>query len=916
MNKKFIKALALCCTFLAVTLGMIIPANAQSTITVPDNKALILGADSKYLIIDEINSLSEVPSDAWDNSDGVYSADSIISLEESCQIGSIVPAAIGSISGGQLSKAHILEGSNLSINSPDDTGINVNQLTVSSPDAAEKTTLHVTGKNTGISFREYFEAFYSDVTAKGNQYGIHCSNEELFTGALLHLAQNTTCTAEATGSDGIAIHTKQFQASASTITADAPNGVAGVSVEQSIDISADIVNGVEVPSKLNAFSQKGRAITAGYEGMGGNINVMNSIMYGETEKGEAGVHSDGIYAHTSEDFHTQSIIEGKADIGFGVVGQSLDSDQEFPSGGISCYDSIIKGHVNEGMGISSFTLSVQKGITSSEVEGIAEKGLGISVCSGYVDSSTITGISYGASKKHFQVYDSIADSAGINYLSYFSVSGDSTVTASAPMDTPDSFGIHGLLFSEDKAYRSGYMSLSSYNTSNGLVLNAEGSVGIYCASSFNIYGQSGSSPVQVDAKGSVDGIQYDYLGFYSDDSNEKPVIINAIGETGAGMRSLPPLNNSGYISLEGIILNASGAEAGIIHESENDTMIHRSVVNASSSLGDALYFKNLSEEWVRLINIESSSITAKGNSRGLFAENYNIYFSNSQEDSVSVFEGAENGILATYTESVLENDEARFTIEKTSSDYQMSVEAVSNSPEPDLSGRTPAITAPGIMVTNQAVLTERYLTPIRETLTVNPYMAYADGQNMSLPTSYNWDESSIPIYAAADGIYSDEEVITKESVIAVRTADISEEPIALDNEGIHRIVMETAAQKYTVTFDADGGQPIPDSAEYYPEELILEPVSPSKEQFTFTGWQDKATGAMWNFAADLMPARNVELIAIWEARIITPSEPSPPESQVPPTGDQSNTAVLWSLMLLGIISMALMLKTYLRSLRS
>ncbi|EKS8444441.1 BspA family leucine-rich repeat surface protein [Listeria monocytogenes] len=74
---------------------------------------------------------------------------------------------------------------------------------------------------------------------------------------------------------------------------------------------------------------------------------------------------------------------------------------------------------------------------------------------------------------------------------------------------------------------------------------------------------------------------------------------------------------------------------------------------------------------------------------------------------------------------------------------------------------------------------------------------------------------------------------------------------------------------YNVTFNVDGRQ---EQQTVLFDELISEPTTPTKDGYLFTGWYDSPTGGnKWDFSADKMPAKNVELYAHFkELVVVTP----------------------------------------------
>ncbi|MHC5342745.1 InlB B-repeat-containing protein, partial [Listeria welshimeri] len=64
---------------------------------------------------------------------------------------------------------------------------------------------------------------------------------------------------------------------------------------------------------------------------------------------------------------------------------------------------------------------------------------------------------------------------------------------------------------------------------------------------------------------------------------------------------------------------------------------------------------------------------------------------------------------------------------------------------------------------------------------------------------------------------------------------------------------------YTAKLDAEGTI-VSENVTY--NELVPEPVAPTKEGYTFTGWYDAPTGGTkWDFETDKMPSNDMTLYA-------------------------------------------------------
>jgi len=66
---------------------------------------------------------------------------------------------------------------------------------------------------------------------------------------------------------------------------------------------------------------------------------------------------------------------------------------------------------------------------------------------------------------------------------------------------------------------------------------------------------------------------------------------------------------------------------------------------------------------------------------------------------------------------------------------------------------------------------------------------------------------------------------------------------------------------YTITFDADGGDPTPEPQNVEAGGLVAEPAEPAKEGFSFEGWYHGEVE--WNFPSDVVTG-NITLVARWE----------------------------------------------------
>ena len=81
-------------------------------------------------------------------------------------------------------------------------------------------------------------------------------------------------------------------------------------------------------------------------------------------------------------------------------------------------------------------------------------------------------------------------------------------------------------------------------------------------------------------------------------------------------------------------------------------------------------------------------------------------------------------------------------------------------------------------------------------------------------------------------------------------------------------------QNYTVTFDAQGGTPIPDVQMVVQGGTVTEPTPPTKDGYTFVEWQ--LDGVKYEFSTPV--TKDIKLVAVWKKKEeSTPSTPEDPE---------------------------------------
>ena len=78
--------------------------------------------------------------------------------------------------------------------------------------------------------------------------------------------------------------------------------------------------------------------------------------------------------------------------------------------------------------------------------------------------------------------------------------------------------------------------------------------------------------------------------------------------------------------------------------------------------------------------------------------------------------------------------------------------------------------------------------------------------------------------------------------------------------------------KYTVTFDTDGGTAVDALVDVIEDSKITVPVAPTKENHTFVGWYKEETlNNIWDFDVDTVTS-NITLYAKWEEDVVEPNK--------------------------------------------
>ena len=94
---------------------------------------------------------------------------------------------------------------------------------------------------------------------------------------------------------------------------------------------------------------------------------------------------------------------------------------------------------------------------------------------------------------------------------------------------------------------------------------------------------------------------------------------------------------------------------------------------------------------------------------------------------------------------------------------------------------------------------------------------------------------------------------------------------------------EKELQKFTVTFDSQGGSEV-DSQTVAAGERLIEPTTPAKEGAAFTGWfKEAACTTAWNFNKDVV-TENLTLYAGWKVADFTVTFETNGGSEVAPQG--------------------------------
>lgn len=104
--------------------------------------------------------------------------------------------------------------------------------------------------------------------------------------------------------------------------------------------------------------------------------------------------------------------------------------------------------------------------------------------------------------------------------------------------------------------------------------------------------------------------------------------------------------------------------------------------------------------------------------------------------------------------------------------------------------------------------------------------------------------------------------------LAMMAAAVPVSAAPAESAGIENVQEDKVQEKlYQVRFDAAGGFVEKPVFEAEAGDRIKEPETPKKDGYLFRGWSfrdDKGQTKYWDFAADQMPERDIELTAVWE----------------------------------------------------
>lgn len=845
--------------------------NAAETIQIPDGQTLVLGADGAYLLRSDGGQPDLILAEEWETPTGLYDANTLVAADgPTGYLRSTVAATVAGISSPEESLLELVDGSDITVAAARDIGVDVFNLRVGSMETGAETRLHVTAPQVAIQFTGHLHISpAAQVTATAAQNAIlYPSDRVSYYDDNLLLGAGAQLDATATGAAGVAVYVDSMQVHAASVAANAPDGVGGVKVTQRLYLLQE--NGQR--ASLHASSATGRAISAEY------IDISSSDVRGVTAGGSIGVHSNTYINLTqSSPVEIPSTVYGAAYSGYGVVAQNIDAgDQEYPSGSIYIENGSLEGYVQEGMGISSNTMSVYKNSESSytpQLLGTAERGIGISACMLNVsEEAYVHGTSNGASNSHFQVYNVIPNSAGINILSYLNLQGNVTVVGEAPPAVAGSFGIHCMLL-----YEGSYASGSAYlytNLGQSISLRATGETGFF-AISMSLQAQG-----VMDVTGSKDGMVLTSL--HSETPAEySPFTINTRGNSGHGLKVYSEWEfNPSEFWLTHTKLNAAGGEYGLYVSSDGLPHFTNSEVTATANgplavAGGFIQASQLKDPSARATTISGSYMEASSPNYGWLFQDTPVMvdalaYTLPQQGRLTGT-GGESGIKIQFTGDHTEafgpdGEKALVTTDMELPDGSpYTILGVSTTVPPDQVGRAPAISVPSSSIDGKALVREEYLAPaIGQLSETVPYPVYAAGMNVADYTRLAWQSPTIGLEALPDGLIAVGNGAFLAEVSGESITSQAGDTIALV-DGTHQIQLLTDANIGKVTFNSDGGAPQPED-QRVPRGGLVEPPPPvEKPGYNFVGWYNTDTGEVWNFDADTMYGESLLLLAKWEA---------------------------------------------------
>ena len=175
----------------------------------------------------------------------------------------------------------------------------------------------------------------------------------------------------------------------------------------------------------------------------------------------------------------------------------------------------------------------------------------------------------------------------------------------------------------------------------------------------------------------------------------------------------------------------------------------------------------------------------------------------------------------------------------------------------DQEGATPIVNAQTPTISTQP---QDATVDVGTTVTLSVSASVTDGGTVS----YQWYAGSSAISGATSSSYSPSTAIAGAIpyyvVITNTNNNVNGTKTAIATSNVATVVVNEAMIFYTVTFDAEGGSPIPPPQTVESGSLVTEPATPEKTDFIFAGWYNGEV--KWNFATDVVSS-DLTLIAKW-----------------------------------------------------